>query len=263
MRILFLGDVVGEPGRIALYKALPELKAERKMDVVVVNGENAAGGKGIIPRLAREFMENGVDVITLGDHVWDQSDLIPWLPEAPTVLRPFNLQPGTPGHGSCIIDTPAGKLGVLCLQGRTFMRPGAENPYTQGYDEALRLREAGADAVLVDFHGETTSEKIAMGYRMDGVASAVIGTHTHVQTGDERILPGGTAYLTDAGMCGSRDGVIGRDAESVLQGLITNLPNRFPIAGFPAMVNGVVIEVDTSTGRATRIERISRVYDKP
>jgi metallophosphoesterase (TIGR00282 family) len=263
MRILFLGDVVGEPGRIALYKALPELKAERKVDVVVVNGENAAGGKGIIPRLAREFMENGVDVITLGDHVWDQSDLIPWLPEAPTVLRPFNLQPGTPGHGSCIIDTPAGKLGVLCLQGRTFMRPGAENPYTQGYDEALRLREAGAEAILVDFHGETTSEKIAMGYRMDGVASAVIGTHTHVQTGDERILPGGTAYLTDAGMGGSRDGVIGRDAESVLQGLISNLPNRFPIAGFPAMVNGVIIEVDTSTGRATRIERISRVYDKP
>ncbi|MBR5878718.1 MAG: YmdB family metallophosphoesterase, partial [Akkermansia sp.] len=240
MRILFLGDVVGEPGRIALYKALPELKAERKVDVVVVNGENAAGGKGIIPRLAREFMANGVDVITLGDHVWDQSDLIPWLPEAPTVLRPFNLQPGTPGHGSCIIDTPAGKLGVLCLQGRTFMRPGAENPYTQGYDETLRLREAGAEAILVDFHGETTSEKIAMGYRMDGVASAVIGTHTHVQTGDERILPGGTAYLTDAGMCGSRDGVIGRDAESVLQGLITNLPNRFPIAGFPAMVNGVL-----------------------
>lgn len=262
MRILFLGDVVGEPGRIALYKALPELKAERKVDVVVVNGENAAGGKGIIPRLAREFMENGVDVITLGDHVWDQSDLIPWLPEAPTVLRPFNLQPGTPGHGSCIIDTPAGKLGVLCLQGRTFMRPGAENPYTQGYDEALRLREAGAEAILVDFHGETTSEKIAMGYRMDGVASAVIGTHTHVQTGDERILPRGTAYLTDAGMCGSRDGVIGRDAESVLQGLITNLPNRFPIAGFPAMVNGVLVDVDTTTGKATRIERITRAYDE-
>ena len=263
MVILFLGDVVGEPGRCALYQALPELTAEFGVDAVVVNGENAAGGKGIIPRLAREFMENGVHVITLGDHVWDQSDLISWLPEAPNVLRPFNLQPGTPGYGSCIIDTPAGRLGVLCLQGHTFMRPGAENPYTQGYDEALRLREAGADAVLVDFHGETTSEKIAMGYRMDGVASAVIGTHTHVQTGDERILPGGTAYLTDAGMCGSRDGVIGRDAECVLQGLITNLPNRFPIAGFPAMVNGVVIEVDTSTGRATRIERISRVYDKP
>ena len=262
MRILFLGDVVGEPGRIALYRALPELRAERAVDVVVVNGENAAGGKGIIPRLAREFMENGVDVITLGDHVWDQSDLIPWLPETPNVLRPYNLQPGTPGSGSCIVDTPAGRLGVLCLQGRTFMRPGAENPYTQGYEEAQRLREAGAQAVLVDFHGETTSEKIAMGYRMDGVASAVIGTHTHVQTADERILPGGTAYLTDAGMCGSRDGVIGRDADSVLQGLITNLPNRFPIAGFPAMVNGVLIEVDTSTGKATGIERITRIYDE-
>ncbi len=262
MRILFLGDVVGEPGRIALYRALSELRTELRVDAVVVNGENAAGGKGIIPRLAREFMENGVDVITLGDHVWDQSDLIPWLPEAPTVLRPFNLQPGTPGNGSCIIDTPEGRLGVLCLQGRTFMRPGAENPYTRGYDEALRLREAGAEAVLVDFHGETTSEKIAMGYRMDGVASAVIGTHTHVQTADERILPGGTAYLTDAGMCGSRDGVIGRDAECVLQGLITNLPNRFPIAGFPAMVNGALIEVDTATGKATKIQRVTRAYDE-
>ena len=262
MRILFLGDVVGEPGRIALYRALSELRTELRVDAVVVNGENAAGGKGIIPRLAREFMENGVDVITLGDHVWDQSDLIPWLPGAPTVLRPFNLQPGTPGSGSCIIDTPAGRLGVLCLQGRTFMRPGAENPFTRGYDEALRLREAGADAVLVDFHGETTSEKIAMGYRMDGVASAVIGTHTHVQTADERILPGGTAYLTDAGMCGSRDGVIGRDAECVLQGLITNLPNRFPIAGFPAMVNGALIEVDTATGKATKIQRVTRAYDE-
>lgn len=262
MVILFLGDVVGEPGRCALYRALAELRTELKPDAIVVNGENAAGGKGIIPRLAREFMENGVDIITLGDHVWDQSDLIPWLPEVPNVLRPFNLQPGTPGHGSCIIDTPAGKLGVLCLLGRTFMRPGAENPFTQGYDEAIRLRDAGAHAILVDFHGETTSEKIAMGYRLDGVASAVIGTHTHVQTGDERILPGGTAYLTDAGMCGSRDGVIGRDAESVLQGLITNLPNRFPIAGFPAMVNGVVVEVDTSSSKATRIERITRIYEE-
>ncbi len=262
MVILFLGDVVGEPGRCALYQALPGLRAEYGVDAVVVNGENAAGGKGIIPRLAREFMEHGVDVITLGDHAWDQSDLIPWLPEAPNVLRPFNLQAGTPGFGSCIIEIPVGKLGVLCLQGRTFMRPGAENPFTQGYTEALRLKEAGAQAILVDFHGETTSEKIAMGYRMDGIVSAVIGTHTHVQTGDERILPGGTAYLTDAGMCGSRDGVIGRDTESVLQGLITNLPNRFPIAGFPAMVNGVVIEVDTATGRAGRIERITRVYDK-
>lgn len=262
MVILFLGDVVGEPGRCAMYRALPGLRAEYGVDAVVVNGENAAGGKGIIPRLAREFMENGVHVITLGDHAWDQSDLIPWLPEAPTVLRPFNLQPGTPGTGSCIIDTPAGRLGVLCLMGRTYMRPGAENPFTRGYEEALRLRDAGAQALLVDFHAETTSEKIAMGYRMDGVASAVLGTHTHVQTGDDRILPGGTAYLTDAGMCGSRDGVIGRDAECVLQGLITNLPNRFPIAGFPAMVNGVVVDIDTTTGKATKIQRIMRTYDE-
>ena len=152
----------------------------------------------------------------------------------------------------------------LCITNTNRQIHALDGNYGRAKVEAMgeRLREAGAEAILVDFHGETTSEKIAMGYRMDGVASAVIGTHTHVQTGDERILPGGTAYLTDAGMCGSRDGVIGRDAESVLQGLITNLPNRFPIAGFPAMVNGVLVDVDTSTGKATRIERITRAYDE-
>ena len=262
MIVIFLGDVVGETGRKALYKVLPALRREHSADAVVVNGENAAAGRGIIPRLVQEFVDAGVDVITLGDHAWDQNEMIEALHAHPRVLRPLNHQPGLPGFGSCIIDTPAGKLGVLCLIGRTFMPGKAENPFLHGPAEAARLREAGANAILVDIHAEATSEKISMGYHLDGQVSAVIGTHTHVQTGDERILPGGTAYLTDAGMCGSRDGVIGRDAESVLQGLITNLPNRFPIAGFPAMVNGVVVEVDTSTGKATRLERITRIYDE-
>ena len=262
MKVIFLGDVVGEPGRQAMYRALPELREEFGADAIVVNGENAAGGKGITPRIAQEFLESGVDAITLGDHVWDQSDLIPWIDSAPQVLRPFNLQENTPGAGSSIISTPAGKLGILCLQGRTFMRPGAENPFTHGQAEAQRMRSAGAQAILVDIHAEASSEKIALGYHLDGYVSAVLGTHTHVQTADARLLPGGTAYLTDAGMCGSLNGVIGREAAPVLSGYITGMPCKFPIGGWPAMVSGVCITIDTETGRATEITLINRVYDK-
>ncbi|MBQ9836253.1 MAG: TIGR00282 family metallophosphoesterase [Akkermansia sp.] len=262
MKVIFLGDVVGEPGRLAMYRALPELREEFGADAIVVNGENAAGGKGITPRIAQEFLESGVDAITLGDHVWDQSDLIPWIDSAPQVLRPFNLQENTPGAGSIIISTPAGKLGILCLQGRTFMRPGAENPFTRGQAEAQRMRSAGAQAILVDIHAEASSEKIALGYHLDGYVSAVLGTHTHVQTSDARLLPGGTAYLTDAGMCGSLNGVIGREAAPVLSGYITGMPCKFPIGGWPAMVSGVCITIDTETGRATEITLINRVYDK-
>ncbi len=263
MTLIFLGDVVGEPGRLALYRALPELRAEFAADAVVVNGENAAGGKCITPRLAQEFLNTGVDVITLGDHVWDQSELAPWLnTDEPRVLRPFNLQAGTPGRGSLILETPAGKLGVLCLSGRTFMRSGPENPFPSGQAEAERLRAEGVQALLVDFHAETTSEKIAMGYHLDGLASAVRGTHTHVQTADARILPGGTAYMTDVGMCGPRDGVIGREAEPVLRRLITDMPCKFPVAGWPSQLCGAVIRVDESSGRATDIIPLNRVYEK-
>lgn len=261
MTIIFLGDVVGEPGRKALYRAMPELRAEFAADAVVVNGENAAAGRGITPALCREFFEHGADAVTLGDHAWDQADIMAYLPTEPRVLRPFNHESGTPGYGSVLLDTPAGKLGVLCLCGRTFMRPGLDNPFRCGYEEAVRLREAGAAAVLTDIHGEATSEKIAMALRLDGVASAVIGTHTHVQTADERILPGGTAALTDAGMCGSRDGVIGRDAEAVVQAALTTLPCKLPVGSWPAMVNGVAVTVGED-GRALSITRINRTYEK-
>lgn len=262
MNILFFGDVVGEPGRKALYRALPELRAEFAADAVVVNGENAAGGRGITPALCREFFEHGADVITLGDHAWDQQEIFDYLDREPRVLRPFNHPADTtPGKGSILVDTPAGKLGVLCLCGRTFMRPGLDNPFTLGYAEAERLRAEGAAAVFTDMHGEATSEKIAMALRLDGVASAVIGTHTHVQTADERLLPGGTAALTDAGMCGSRDGVIGRDAEAVVQAAITTLPCKLPVGGWPAVVCGVAVTVG-SDGRASSITRINRVYEK-
>ncbi|MCQ2371763.1 MAG: YmdB family metallophosphoesterase [Akkermansia sp.] len=264
MNIVFLGDVVGEPGRGALYRAIPLLRAQYAADAIVVNAENAAGGKGITPKLVEEMLEKGADAITLGDHTWDQPDLVPWLDggsdAAARVVRPFNLQEGTPGKGSLALETPAGRLGILCLSGRTFMRPGATNPFTLGYAEAVRLR-AECAALLVDMHAETTSEKVAMGYRLDGTASAVVGTHTHVQTGDERILEHGTAYLTDAGMCGSLNGVIGRDAEAVLQGCITALPCKYPVGGWPAQVCGVCVVTDAA-GRATAITRIAQVFEK-
>ena len=257
MVVIFLGDVVGETGRKALYRILPQLRKEYAADAVVVNGENAAAGRGIIPRLIQEFFDHGVDVITLGDHAWDQNELIENMENHPRVLRPFNHQEGLPGFGSCIIDTPAGKLGVLCLIGRTFMPTKAENPFIHGLKEARRLREAGANAILVDIHAEATSEKISMGYHLDAHVSAVVGTHTHVQTADETIMPGGTAYLTDAGMCGSAGGVIGRDKESVLKAQITTLPCKLPIGAFPAIISGAVLDIDSETGRARSIQRIN------
>lgn len=262
MRLIFLGDVVGEPGRLALYRAVPELRAEYSPALVVVNGENAAGGRGITPRLCEEFFANGVDIITLGDHAWDQKELAERIDNEPRVLRPFNLQPGTPGRGSALIDTPEGKIGVLCLSGRTFMAPGPENPFTAALAEASRLRSAGAGALLVDIHGEATSEKIAMAHCLDGKATAVLGTHTHVQTADARILPGGTAAMTDVGMCGPRDGIIGRDASAVLQGCLTAMPCKYPVGGWPARVSGAVVEVDAASGRALSIQAINRDYDR-
>lgn len=261
MNIGFVGDVVGEPGRNALYQAAPELREEFGLDALVANGENAAGGRGITPAIAQEFLNHGIDAITLGDHAWDQSDLIPWLPTAPQVLRPFNLQQDTPGQGSVLLDTPAGKLGIICLMGRTFMRPGPENPFPAAQQEAERLKREGADSILVEIHAEATSEKIALGMSLDGRVSAVLGTHTHVPTADARILPGGTACMTDVGMCGSRDGILGRRAEDVIRAGLTGLPCKLPVGGYPARLHGVVITTD-SEGHATRIQPISRDYDR-
>lgn len=263
MRLIFIGDVVGETGRKALYRALDIWRAELAPDVVVVNGENAAGGRGITLPLAREFFEHGVHVITLGDHAWDQNDLLLHIDEEPRILRPHNLQAGVPGRGSLLLPTAEGLLGVLCLQGRTFMNPGPENPFTAGKAEAERLRHTeGAQAVFVDMHAETTSEKVAMGYYLDGLATAVCGTHTHVQTADARILPGGTAHITDVGMCGSRDGVIGREAAAVLYCFESALPGKLSIGGWPAQVCGALVDIDMSTGKATRIEPLNLVLDK-
>lgn len=262
MRLLFIGDVVGETGRKAMYRALEQLRREHTPTLVIVNGENAAGGRGLTPALAEEFFAHGVDVITLGDHAWDQVEMLRHIDDMARVLRPFNLQPGTPGRGSLLVPTPEGVVGILCLQGRTFMQPGPENPFTHGRAEAERLRREGAVALLVDFHAETTSEKNAMGFHLDGIASAVLGTHTHVQTADARILPGGTAHITDVGMCGSMHSVIGRDAESVLRCLVNSLPGKLEIGGWPARVSGAVVEIDPSSGRATRLQPLNVIVEQ-
>lgn len=184
--ILFIGDVVGEPGRTAVKHMLPELKREHGADFIIVNGENAAAGRGITPRLAQELLHAGVDVITTGDHVWDQAELAPWMESEPRVLRPVNYPQGTPGHGSVVVETPKGKIAVMQVQGRSFIQPPLENPFLISEAEAKRLREEkGVRVIFVDMHAETTSEKISTGYNLDGLVSAVVGTHTHVQTADE------------------------------------------------------------------------------
>ena len=262
MRIIFIGDVVGRIGRQALLQAVAQWRARLAPDLVVANGENAAAGRGITMPLAAELLGGGVDVITLGDHVWDQRDLQDHIDEEPRLLRPFNFQSGTPGKGSLLVPTAEGAVGVLCLMGRTFMRVGAENPYTLGRAEVERMRREGARAVLVDMHAESTSEKVALGWHLDGVASAVFGTHTHVQTADARILPGGTAYVTDVGMCGSRDSVIGRDVACVLQSQVNSMPGKLEIGDWPALVSGALVDVDMASGRATHLELLNLILEK-
>lgn len=263
MRIIFTGDTVGKIGRRSLYRAIDQWRAELMPDLIICNGENAAGGKGITPPLIREFLAYGVDVVTLGDHAWDRQEYIEQADAEERVLRPFNVQPGMPGHGSLLVDTPGGKVGVLCLLGQALMRPGmALNPFTIGYEEARRLREAGACAILVEIHAESSAEKTALGFRMDGLASAVLGTHTHVQTADARILSGGTAFICDVGMCGSRESVIGRAPEVTVQSLVNALPMKLEMGDWPAQVNGVVVDIDAESGHATQIRPLNLILEK-
>ena len=250
---------MGEPGRKAVISRLPALKREREIDFVIANGENSAAGRGITPKISIDLLRCGVAVLTSGDHIWDQKEIVDYLPTEPRLLRPLNYTAGTPGNGSVVLETAKGKVAVINGQGRTFMNPPLENPIPLTETEAARMRGEGAMAILVDFHAEASSEKIAFGRVMDGKVSAVIGTHTHVQTSDERIFPGGTAYLTDAGMCGPDDSVLGRDIESVLWRFRTGMPTRFPIAKGPVRLSGVVVDVDAETGMALKIKRISEL----
>lgn len=257
IRILFLGDIVGEPGRKAVIEQLPVLKQEESIDFIVVNGENSAGGKGITPKIAIDLLRAGAAVITTGDHVWDQQEIVDYFPTEPRLLRPMNYPEGTPGSGTVVLETSKGRVAVMQAQGRSFIQPPLENPYLAAESEAARLRADGIGPILMDFHAETTSEKIAMGRLLDGKVSAVIGTHTHVQTADETIFPGGTGYLTDAGMCGPEDSVLGRNIESVVWRFKSGMPTRFPIAKGPVRLCGAIMEVDMETGRCLQIKRLS------
>ena len=259
LKILFLGDVVGEPGRRAVTDSIARFKSERGVDFVVVNGENAANGRGITPKISVELLRAGAAVITTGDHIWDQREIVPYIDTEPRLLRPLNYPPGTPGNGSIVLETAKGKIAVVNVQGRTFMQPPLENPFLAMDAEVMRLREE-TPLIFVDCHAETTSEKIAMARFLDGRISALIGTHTHTQTADEQIFPGGTAFLCDAGMCGPVDSCLGREIEPILHRFLTSRPAQFPVARGPVKLHGALIEIDEQTGRAHRIERVAEIY---
>ncbi len=257
IRILFLGDVVGEPGRKAVIEQLPLLKLSEDLDFIIVNGENSAGGKGITPKIAIDLLRAGAAVITTGDHVWDQQEIVDYFPTEPRLLRPLNYPEGTPGAGSVILETAKGRVAVIQAQGRSFIQPPLENPYLAAEKEADRLRAEGVKVIVMDYHAETTSEKIAMGRMLDGKVSLVVGTHTHVQTADESIFPGGTGYLTDAGMCGPDESVLGRSIESVVWRFKSGMPTRFPIAKGRVRLCGVIVDVDLENGACLAIKRLS------
>ncbi|MBY0277295.1 TIGR00282 family metallophosphoesterase [Candidatus Binatia bacterium] len=255
MRLLFLGDVVGKGARQALRRRLRALRRERNVSFVVANGENAAGGKGLDPDSADELFDAGVDVITTGNHVWQHSRLLPVLEHETRILRPANFPAGNPGRGFTVQRAADGTaVGVINLIGRVFM--GSFDCPFRAADRILGEIAAEADVVLVDMHAETTSEKVAMGWHLAGRVAGVVGSHTHVQTADERILPGGTGYLTDAGMCGPIDSVIGMRREEVLRRFVTQMPVRFEVAKGNVLVQGALLEIDSQTGRATAIERV-------
>ncbi|MCX6893410.1 MAG: TIGR00282 family metallophosphoesterase [Verrucomicrobia bacterium] len=256
MKLLFIGDIVGQPGRRAVKELIPRLRQEHCLSVVVANGENSAGGSGITPNTAAEIFAAGVDIITCGDHLWDQKEVMALLEGERRFVRPLNYPAGTPGQGSTLFEAPGlPPVAVLNLQGRTFM-PALENPFHAAREEVARLRRT-TKVIFVDFHAEATSEKVAMARMLDGLVSAVIGTHTHVQTADEQIFPGGTAFLCDGGFTGPHESVIGREIEPVLQRFITNMPQKFEVAKGRVLLQGAVVEIDEATGHARSIHRVS------
>ncbi len=250
MIVIFFADVVGKPGRDLLIKRLPELRKRFAADAVVANGENVTDGKGIRPGHADALLAAGVDVITTGNHVWRQRELYRYLDDQARIVRPYNFLPSSPGRGVTVVDTPGGRLGVVNLSGHLYLNP-ARSPF-EVVDTALEELH-GVCSVLVDLHAEATSEKVAMGWYLDGRVSAVIGTHTHVRTADARVLPGGTAYMTDAGMCGPRDSVIGVKKDLVLERMLTQMPVRFEVADHDVWLEGAVVEIGPD-GHAVTIE---------
>ncbi len=254
MKVLFIGDIIGEPGRKMVRANIRSLAETHAPDLVIANGENAAGGFGITSEIAEELFALGIHVLTSGNHVWDKKEIEPYLTKQDRLIRPANYPAGNPGYGSVVISTKAGKAAVLNLEGRVFMS-NLENPFRVAEQEIEKLKKE-TPVVIIDFHAEATSEKAALALHLDGKASAVIGTHTHVQTADERVLAKGTAFITDAGMTGPTDSVIGVKKEQAIARFLYQTPHRFEIPKGPVHLNAVLLDIDGKTGKAKAIERI-------
>lgn len=255
MNILFIGDIVGRTGRQAVAARLDRLIDHHQIDLVVANAENAAAGFGLTPEIARDLLNLGVDVLTSGNHIWDKKEILDFLDEESRLLRPANYHSDLPGRGCGLFSTNSGlQVGIINLEGRAFMSP-LECPFRTA-DRLVEDLRRSTPVILVDFHAEATSEKAALGCYLDGRVSAMVGTHTHVATADERILPGGTAYMTDAGMTGSRDSVIGIRKELAIERFLTQMPVRFEVAKRDPILSGVIFTIDEETGRSTGVRRV-------
>ena len=258
MKIMFVGDVVGRNGRRAFRKYTPQLREEKGIDVVVVNGENSAAGKGFTRKSLDELYQGGADIVTSGNHVWDKKDVLEFIDQEPFLIRPANYPGDAPGKGWCCYPFKAKNIGVMNLSGRAFMPP-LDDPF-QKVEELLREMARECDLIFLDFHAETTSEKIAMGWYLDGRVNGVVGTHTHVQTADEMILPCGTGYISDVGMSGTLNGILGMDAEASIRRLSDKLPARYQPAEGPAVMHAILADLDTKNGKCLKIERV-KVYE--
>lgn len=262
MKILFIGDVVGSPGREMLNHYLPRLKDKYRPQVTIVNGENAAAGKGITEKIYKQFLSLGVQVVTMGNHTWNKKEIIDFIDDAPYLIRPANFPETNPGKGVVYLNINGQEVAVINLQGRTFLDPH-DDPFTKA-DELIKEAQKRTNIIFIDFHAEATSEKQAFAWYVDGRVSAVVGTHTHTQTADERILPGKTAYITDAGMTGPYESILGVEKEAVIRRFLTNMPVRFEVdKSGTAQLNGCLITLDKQTGKATSIERIMINEDHP
>ena len=261
MRVLLIGDVVGKTGRRLISELLPGIISQYQVDVCVANGENAAGGVGITADIARQLLDSYVQVITSGNHIFNKKDIEEYIKTEPHLLRPANYPPGVPGAGSCIIELPnREKLGIINLMGRVFMA-NLDCPFRAALSEIQEIRQQTHN-IIIDFHAEATSEKIAFGWYLDGQVSAIIGTHTHVQTADERILPKGTAYLTDVGMTGAMDSAIGIKLDQVLHRFLTQMPVKFEAAKHNLQLSSVLMDIDPATGKAVAIQRLNKSLEE-
>lgn len=259
MNILIIGDICGRPGRHTTARLLPELKERHSVDFVIANGENSAGGVGITASVLNELLSMGIDLVTTGNHVWDKKEIFSFIDSEERLIRPANYPPGTPGKGYQIVRKAGKLIGIINLAGRVFMPP-VDCPFRQADDILNKIHES-CDIIIVDFHAETTSEKIALGWYLDGRVSCVVGTHTHVQTADERILPRGTAYISDLGMVGPMNSVLGVEKDAVVKKFLTGLPARFTVAGGPTQFCAVLVKIDENTNMPIAITRIQEFFN--